>query len=309
MSFTLEVEFTGLCMFVLDAEPPEEEKCKEPEYAKSVTVVLPECRKDNSIGTMHEDEDPAYAHAGYLRFDLANLAGYEAKLPAGDEDGPLCEGIYRFSRQSLDFGLPEGGRVATKPNLPVVGCFASKLRVRKGLTTDADPKKLAVMRTRLTGGSLEGRDRHDWEIPRYFDGTMNTYGGKFADRVRWTRKNIEGSGLTLTIEDFKRKEKVQIPLLAVDKIIRLKVGNLCCVNPLEWDTLEDSCPVPPEPSKKPEPVEDKDFKWFYRLMLPEGETDYSKLLKKYKKFPAPKEAGGERGGQGCVGLTVYQPGG
>src|SRR4051812_37492518 len=59
MSFTLEVEFSGLCLFVLHPDEPR------------VAVLMPDARK-STANPVHVDGTRGIPHVGYTRFDLAN---------------------------------------------------------------------------------------------------------------------------------------------------------------------------------------------------------------------------------------------
>src|SRR5690349_22571337 len=56
----------------------------------------------------HADDTPAAPHAGYLRFDLANLVpdGSLATMPSA-YGGPTFEGIHRFDREQLEIVIPD----------------------------------------------------------------------------------------------------------------------------------------------------------------------------------------------------------
>jgi hypothetical protein len=302
MSFELRVEFTGLCLYLVDHPTlPADRDPGDPVDAKKVTVFLPECRK-GKVSSQHEDEDKGRAHVGYLRFDLANLASL-SKLPAGAADeAPMYEGVHRFTRQELTFGLSDPLKIHAEPRVPEFSRLAPTLKPRAELSDNALVGKHAVMRTTLTGGTLKGlrEGEDDWEFSNLFHKKEEPYAGTFADKVVWTRTVDDAADLTLTISNFKGGGSWPLQLVPVsvggDLTISLRIANLCSDNPLEW----------PELGSRQTTREDLDFKWLYRLMLPDGKPNYSELLDG-KKFPIPVPWGEDRGGQGCVGVTAFVP--
>lgn len=297
MPFTLRVEFTGLCMYVVPAAPP-----ANPEDAVNtshVTIFLPDCRR-GKVSSEHEDTSRGTPHVGYLRFDLANVASLSTLTPGPADRAPNYEGVYRFTGQHLDFGLSNPALISAAPNMPEAGRLSQMLQSREELR-DMRAAGYAVMRTKLTGGTLRGTPEDSWEfINRFKD--QPVYTGTFADRVIWTRKVTDADTLTLTLTNFRSGATTTLPLVPVmidgEATISLKIANLCCENPLEWKDLDDRSRVTT--------MEDHDFKWFYRLLLPAGKPNYYEL-RDGKPFPIPREWGADRGGQGCIGLTAFEP--
>jgi hypothetical protein len=317
MPFTLEVEFTGLCMFVINT------RVRAGVDVDDVVVLLPECRRKEK-DPIHLDNTPARAHTGYLRFDLGNLDIEKNPFATGSPTyGPFYEGVHRFSRQLLDFGLSDMEWEAVEPMLPEVHRFAPTLRLRREVIAANPSGTRAVMRTQLRGGTLRGKvdkgEKDEWQFPKTFN-PAEAYRGEFVDHVVWRRRveREDEDVLNLTIKPMSGGGSEPETLVRLrprdDGIIRLKIANLCCANPLEWDSLENECPEPlrrrpakeVENEKKPRATVDVDFKWFYQLLLPAGKPNYDELLKR-GNLPIPKLLTEDRGGQGCVGLTVYNP--
>src|SRR5215208_4826236 len=126
MSFELRVEFAGLCLYAVHSD------------GNRAAVVLPDAR--DSADRVHEDGEEGEAHAGYLRFDLANLdlpgigpGGLE--IPAGpvpasspDSGDPVYEAVHRLDRQMVDFGLADSpSALKVDLELPHLGEFADTL--------------------------------------------------------------------------------------------------------------------------------------------------------------------------------------
>lgn len=272
MSFELRVKFSGLCLFLVHSD------------TKRVAVVMPDCRRNGPTPhAKHLDKHHAEPHAGYVRFDLANLRTAATGVKPGNSvNGPLYEGIHRFGRQEVDFGLGDTGQiVTTNLVLPDFGEFAPDLKPHTDLF-DEKPQSPILMRTVLTSGKLEGRGRKNWKIPPLFNPKGNDHTGFFAGEITWVREvdNLNELGLTIRPFDNDNTEKVEIPLRPIrvgsKDVIRLNIANLCC-NPMEWEELASPAGDGP----------DKDFKWFYRLLDPQSST-YDQLLAGDKELPHPK---------------------
>jgi hypothetical protein len=246
-----------------------------------VAVVLPDCRRNSpNPHAKHLDKQPAEPHAGYIRFDLANLSTAAMGVKPGNTvNGPAYEGIHRFDRQEVDFGLGDKGEIVTKDLvLPNFGGFAPDLKPHSDLF-DSKPQSPILMRTVLRSGKLEGKGRKNWKIPPLFNPNGKDHTGFFAGDTTWIREVDDLDELSLTIRSFDTTGKVEIPLRPVTvgpkNVIRLNIANLCC-NPMEWEELAS-------PSGD---GADKDFKWLYRLMNPQSST-YEELLAGDKELPHP----------------------
>ena len=75
MSFMLEVEISGLCLYVVHPD------------GQKVTVLMPDCRND-IVSPRHVDTRKGKPHVGYLRYDLADQVPGVQK---GVGDTPLYE--------------------------------------------------------------------------------------------------------------------------------------------------------------------------------------------------------------------------
>lgn len=260
-TFDLEIELGGICLFLWD------------EGGTFVDVIMPDAR--------HPREKPARAthHAGYVRFDLANLEPAVPTVPPADpEAGPYFEAVHRFDREELRLGLADDGsridRTALK--VPNFDEFAPILEPLPALRQGQSPDGV-LMRLRLHNGSfshLTGLE--NWRI----DGTLNNGEPKemvATGDVLWKRK-VSGDALGLSLVRFAGGRRVDIPLrpAAGSSTIRLKVANLC-ENPLEWGEL-----TPPGEFQIGHP--DDDFRWLYRLMqVKPGKTGPAK-----DEYPVPK---------------------
>ena len=157
--FELRVEFAGLCLYVID-----------PGKAK-VTIVMPDARDDQAdVDELHDDGEIGEAHAGYLRFDLANLDAGNAGLSVAPGQGlqgasgsPRCEVVHRFSRQKLEFLLPNGQPIPAEtfkvldPGVPRFGEIAPSLQpATKADFANPSFRGRLLMSTEISGGSLLG---------------------------------------------------------------------------------------------------------------------------------------------------------
>jgi hypothetical protein len=75
-------------------------------------IVMPDCRKLPASGraaAFHDDETEGTAHAGYLRFNLANLAeAVDSGFPPGTDGRPSYEVIHRLDGEELSFDVDPG---------------------------------------------------------------------------------------------------------------------------------------------------------------------------------------------------------
>lgn len=301
MPFQLRVEFTGLCLYLVHARPDSFNADGSVE-AQKLSVVIPDCRK-TTTSKRHADETDGKHHVGYLRFDLASLAGVPTGFPpAPARKGPKYEVVHRFTGQTVHFGVPDAPSTHVDPKLPSVEGYAPTLTPRPGLL-DPKPQGPArdamVMRTTISGGELVGTEvKAKWQFPPLFNPDQSPYSGDFAEALVWSRQ-IDADGLTLTLTDFGADEGLQIPLRPVGpegrQTISVRIANLCCENPLEWDELET----------RESPGRDEDFKWLYRLLEPPAGTSYKDMFKKPKdEFPVPEKISKGRGSEGCVGTMM-----
>lgn len=300
MPFQLRVEFTGLCLYLVHADPPEGRQPGEELEASKVTVVIPECRM-GVANARHPDRDNGKHHVGYMRLDLANLTGADARVPSAPDPDmpPAYEVVHRFTNQELAFGLDAEPSMRVFTNVPELGGYAPTLEPRPELFDDR-AGELAVMRVTLTGGELTGEPVEDWKFSDLFSPGRN-YAGRFAQVVTWTRE-VPGDSLTLTLTDFDRQDgqpaqEVRLtPVAGPDgaPTISLKIANLCCENPMEWQELESRGVID----------KDEDFKWAYRVMQAASGPSIEQMLGTTGKFPIPVQDGPARGGEGCVGTTA-----
>ena len=248
MSFELRIEFSGLCLFVVNAE------------RTRVGVVMPDARERPNIATMrHLDNTVAVPHVGYLRFDLRDLQPGVPDIPGGNgNNGPRYEVVHRFGGEALDLGL---GREQSKVGIdellfPNFMSIDGRLALLPGLFGDAPPEQL-LMRTVLTGGTFTSHSGgSNWTFPTIDTSAGSPYQGQFANYAVWTR-TISADSLTLTIAPFKKGEPTTLRLKPNNGVVQLKIANLCSENPLEWRELK---------LRTVSGDEDLDFKWLYSLM-------------------------------------------
>ena len=265
MSFTLQVEFSGLCFYIIDPN------------GTQVGIVMPDAH--NRPNLTHLDGTPAKPHVGYIRYDLAN-AGVDVPHDVS-LDAPLYEGIHRFKREDLDFGLPSDEPLATPAlELPEVKEYAKGLELLPGLY-GKNPPPILLMRTVLRGGRLETMPEiESWKFSSVLNPTRPTqYEGKFAGSATWTRQ-VNANELVIRLGEFDGTPKSTLRLkpVAADTVVKLKVANLCSDNPLEW---------PEMPTRTFLGGFDDDFKWFYRLLKHTAGTPIGDLLGG-EPLPAPE---------------------
>lgn len=252
MSFDLSVEIAGVCLYLIHPDLDE------------VAILMPDGRR-GKVDRVHLDKDSGEPHAGYLRFDLASLGPAANPLlpsiPGGEEfDGPAYEGVHRFDRQVLHFGMePAPGTKPGDLHLANFDEFASTLEPLPDLFS-TNPATL-LMRTTLKGGTLTTEPGNQLlGIPKrlHKDDVDGLHTGAFAGSARWAAE-VPGNEITLTIAGFDGTAAHTLVLHPVTqpdgkRRLRLKIANLCC-NALEWKWLSE------DDGRGP----DLDFKWLYRL--------------------------------------------
>jgi len=289
MSFTLQVQFTGLCLYVVH------------EDGNSVAVVMPDGRYKAGVDAFHPDMTQAVPHVGYLRFDLANLnvannpvANLLGTMPNDSlhDNGPPLEVVHRFHGQTMRLGIPRATtKVSVQADVPQLGEFAPMLELHPDVFSlppvpTEDKPQVVLFRTVLEGGRLEteGTSPETWSIER------RLLGGEHAPVVRafrgdvvWTREIKGTNDMTLTLTDFDGSNPIEIPLRAgndeAKNYIRIKIANLCSENPLEWDEYQIHSAG----------IEDSDFKWIYSLFTPPQGQRWDQLLDGFL-LPAPRLA-------------------
>ena len=144
-------------------------------------------------------------------------------------------------------------------------------------------------------------DGKGWRL----DSTLNSqpidYEGQFAKYTTWSRR-VEAPALEITIRSFGAAEMDTIRLAppgdAPDRVLKIKLANLCADNPLEWDALG----LPEVALRR-----DDDFKWLYRLLAPRNESYESALNNKELPVPIllPNVPVGDR--ELCYSARITQP--
>jgi hypothetical protein len=248
--FDLNIEITGLCLLV-----------NRPGGTR-MSLVMPDCRYDN-FTAKHPDSDDAVPHTGYLRFDMANLVGSNAKA-APVSDSPNYEIVHRLNREELSFKIDGDKPSAIKSKalaIPSFDEFAPVLEVIPGVF-DKSPPKIVLFRTDLFGGTIRSLVANElWTISSELNNgraVTHEYGGD----VLWSR-TLDQDSLTLTLSKLDGRGSTDIVLEPrkaspsdARPAINLKLANLCSDNPLEWTEFG-----PPG-----ETTEDHDFKWLYQLL-------------------------------------------
>lgn len=281
MPFELQVQFLGLCTYFQHPD------------GKRVGILMPDCRRQTNPVPNHDDRTPAEPHAGYLRFDLADLDG--AVVPGGDLDnGPRYEVIHRFNKQLLKFDDLAAEAMTVSLEYPEIAKIAPILTPHGDLFTNSPTGVL--MRTVLRGGNLEADPGTElWQIPDRLN-PGNPQQGNYASFATWTRP-VATESVVVRITSFAGDDEAVFTLRprTAGGTVVLKVANLCGHNPLEWNELD----------LRQVFDDDQDFKWLYRLMEPSDGSTYRQLLGG-KEFPVPKrtQGGRETGSDDCIGAVV-----
>ena len=267
MAFTLQVEFVGVCLFVLGDDG-------------TTAVVMPDGRID---AASHKDLQPLEPHVGFLRIPLEHLHGAPALQDPGEFARPF-EVLYRFRRQTVHFDLPDEP-VKRALEMPYFGEFAPGLEIDQTIfaprpATRISPEKLAynsvLMRTRLSGGSLTTPDEPDlcgassisvWDrgaqpvdLPTSGRAVVTGHAmvGRFYSSAVWERE-VAGDTLAMRVTDLDGLNPIDVTLVPRDvggaAVVSLRMGNLCADNPLAWS----------EVGNEPAPLEDADFRYLYQL--------------------------------------------
>lgn len=299
MPFTLRVDFSGLCMYVRHSD------------GQHVAVLLPDCRKSTNPVPKHFDTTDAEPHVGYVRLDFERLGlGLVAPAPAGLE--PRYELVHRFTGQMLKFeGTPTqpdtiDTSVLDFPSFDHLGFpvdLVSNL-FSAGTPTDPPVPPQLLARMVLRGGRLSGRKITGtfWEFPQVGDPASRTYAREYASFATWTR-GFDGNALTVRITNWAGTPEASFPINNIPDgaEVVIKVANLCCSNPLEWNDL------PLRTVKGP----DEDFKWLYRLVIPHdtppttSPEDAWKDLLNGTRLPHPRLVpgpGSETGSDDCIAV-------
>jgi hypothetical protein len=261
-----------------------------------MAVVMPDARAGRA-NPRHDDNSLGKAHAGYARFNLANL---KSGIPLGsNDDGPAFEVVHRFDGETFDLGLPDEakpGSISGTPKMPDFERFAPVLDVLPAVL-DKAPADPVLMRMLLRGGTITAMGKQkDWHFSDVLNPGAPEYSGQFASVVQWSRP-VDANELTVTMRRFDGSPGTQLRLTPTNDekgkpAITIKVANLCAENPLEWPELElhfvDG--------------DDVDFKWLYRLYHPTSGTLASLL--DGEPLPVPIQSQLQTfGTQGCMGAV------
>jgi hypothetical protein len=287
MSFQLEVEFSGLCLYVLDS------------VNERVGVAMPDARGRTPGSTTHEDGTIGRRHVGYVRFDLADL---DHAFPDLGRPTPHYEGVHLFDREELRFVIEgDAGPIVPDLALPAAESIAPDPvdPTRSAAVTipglfDAQPPQPVLMHTRLSGGTIIGEPEETWRFSNLWNPGQPAYEGEFASFVTW-RRTVES--VTLHLRRFHEVDPyLEIPLVpkgGTNSLVRVKVANFCSTNPMEWRDL----------GLRDVDSDDEDFKWLYRLLTPrDGSTWNTRLM--MHRFPIPLFAPGGQGVQDCLGKQI-----
>jgi hypothetical protein len=285
MSFQLEVEFSGLCLYVVDSAN------------ERVGIAMPDARGRTSGSTIHADGTTGRRHVGYVRFDLADL---DHDFPDLGRPTPHYEGVHLFDREELQFVIDgSAGAIVPDLSLPAAESIAPDPAdpTRSAMITipglfDTVPPPPVLMHTRLSGGTIIGEPEEVWRISNLWNPGQPAYEGEFASFVTW-RRTVDS--VTLRVRRFQdAAHYLDIPLVPKSgSLVRVKVANFCSTNPMEWRDL----------GLRDVDSDDEDFKWLYRLLTPrDGSTWTVKLMN--HRFPIPLFYPSGLGVQDCLGMQI-----
>ena len=249
MTFVLEVEFSGLCQYLVHRD------------GTQVGIILPDARLGKDGLPVNADDycttrKHLVNHVGYLRYDLADTG---VPIPMRGRAGtPSFEVVYRFDGDDLDFGLGSDQPLEQCDlYVPDVGEFAPLVTLKPGMFSSQPPERL-LMRTVLRGGHITSKPNGGlWKFNDVLQPKSKPYARSFSGLCRW-RRMVFSDELVLRLRSWDGREKMTISLAprGQDKIVRLKIANLCSNNPMEWPELFP---------RMFEGEADDDFKWFYFL--------------------------------------------
>ncbi|MDB4916616.1 MAG: hypothetical protein JWM95_4260 [Gemmatimonadetes bacterium] len=288
MEFTLEIEFSGLCLYVLSKD------------GTKLGVAMPDCRRTGINVDHHLDGHTAVPHVGYMRYNLADVG---VAVPPGDADNPEFEVVHRFGQEDIDFGMASADAVTvTSFVVPDLSVFAPGVTVRPGIFTAPTPPKV-LMRTVLSGGTIKAGERdQSWRLSTLFGKAGDKpHTGKFNGTVLWS-KTVQ---MAAPVGTFDVKLKPFDTTTAGSTItfqatnestVRIKVANLCSDNPLEWDELF---------IRSFAGTFDEDFKWLYHLLEYPGTTFEKETKDRGLPLPAPELTGDIMGKiDDCTGAKI-----
>jgi len=291
----LHVEISGVCLHV------------RRKNNQGITVLMPDARFAHKNHVKHGDGTDAVAHVPYLRINMANLATDGAFLGDGDANmsngSPMYEIIHRIDREAIDFGAatPEG----VKENvflIPEASEFAPVLELSPNLLSVSKPPKSVVGRIQLNGGVIQstGVATQNWK----FTGELREDGKdvepkQYGGVIDWSRE-FDGPNFTLTLKSLDDATTRQIPLVARKDNgqlrIKLKIANLCALNPLEWDELPENTVL----------RDDNDFKWVYQFLQLKPGKDPKKFPRSAVPCPSPVKSANEGELQDCFGGAIAE---
>ena len=125
------------------------------------------------------------------------------------------------------------------------------------------------------------------------------YLGTFAGTAIW-RRFVFDDELVLRVRDWEGtyKDVIRLRPHGRDRIVRLKIANLCAENPLEWPELY---------LRMFSGDADEDFKWFYFLWRDRQRDDFEDLREndepKLLPVPVPIQAHGDA--TNCTGSQHF----
>ena len=268
MSFTLEVEFRALCMFVL-----------HPSDGR-VMVLMPDGRYRPQPVTF-PDGEIGVPHVGHAHCDASTVFGVAAP----------GEFVLQLDGEQVEFGAAEPAAEGHDIRVPDADCFAPELELGLDALAQTPAAGTLLMRAILQGGRVTTKQSQtQWIFEAPFGKPNAECGGNYADRATWTA-TIPGDHLDVTLTRWRdgAQRSIRIAPATPGGVARVRFANICSDNPLEWARFGPLSPL--------EEREDKDFRWFYRLLVPRAGTyDDLLALAPDHKLPVPKvdRRGGSR---------------
>ena len=274
MPFTLQVRFSGVCLFVYDR--PEGSQHDGP-----IPVLLPDARNTGKKQRMFDWTVPD-PHVGYLRWSSANQVAGAPPADvyhrfdhthvmiqglAGDaiDIGHLRRGVIHFDEVADDLACPDR---FTDPH------------DEQGL---ASPEGRVNALIELQGGRfLQPESGGNWVFSNQLNPPGPPADQRFPDKARqiiW-QADIEGDEVRIVLRNAGGEETAVVLRPANDEdTVLVDIANVCAGDLVDWEEVR---PWDGVDNRRP----DQDFVWFYRLVQHCGDPDWETHLRGFR-FPVP----------------------
>lgn len=273
MAFTLQVIFTGLCAFIENEDPHDP--------TRMCVVLVNGTRLETERNVQAIDGTPLRYHRPFVTFPIRDI-----QPPIPDVNGlPMAHGIWYLNRERLLFDIVEEAGAQNdfdvrRPNLgdphpevrdngnpehlasftwvPDLTQVAPRHRsIDEAVVARTNVSQNVIAQVLIRRGSLRpfSFTRAIWEFDRHLSG-VRAHRRNFAHEASLTFTRLTSATLVSGPIDADGVERA-LPLTPPEdvRIVRIKISNLCEVNPLQWFTTR-------------EPAPDHDIKWFFEILSP-----------------------------------------